>query len=81
LVETQQLDIFIPLQRTARLHAWAELAREEGFDAATTPVPEFARWVEAHGLAPAGFTSGALELLVAVMQEYESPGALHAQPR
>jgi hypothetical protein len=73
LVESQQLDIFIPLQRRARLHAWAALAREQGLDPGSSGwVSEFARWLQANGHAPAGVSFAGLELLVAVMHEYES---------
>jgi hypothetical protein len=75
LIEPGQLDIFIPLQRRGRLHDWARLAREHGLDA-TTPeaVSAFAHWLQANGHAPAGFSHEALEVLVAVMQDYEDLG-------
>jgi hypothetical protein len=72
LIEPAQLDIFIPLQRRGRLQEWARLAREEGLDAATPEgVSAFAHWLQVNGHAPAGFSSDGLEVLVAVMQDYE----------
>jgi hypothetical protein len=72
----EQLDIFIPLQRAARLHHWAHLAREQGLDERTpTSVSAFAEWLERNGHTPAGVSRDAVELLVAVMHDYERPAA------
>jgi hypothetical protein len=72
----EQLDIFIPVQRAARLHHWAHLAREQGLDERTpTSVSAFAHWLERNGHAPAGVSHDAVELLVAVMHDYERPAA------
>jgi hypothetical protein len=71
----EQLDIFIPLQRAARLHEWASLAREHGLDERSPAnVSAFADWLERNGYAPAGVSHDAVELLVAVMHDYERPG-------
>jgi hypothetical protein len=80
LTEPEQLDIFIPLQRSERLHEWARLAREEGLDA-TTPeaVSAFAHWLQANGHAPAGYSYDSVEVLVAVMQDYERTGSAPLQ--
>jgi hypothetical protein len=70
----EQLDIFIPLQRAARLHEWAGLARQQGLDERSpTSVSAFAEWLERHGHVPAGVSHDAVELLVAVMHDYERP--------
>jgi hypothetical protein len=70
----EQLDIFIPLQRGARLHEWAGLAREQGFDEGSpTSVSAFVDWLERNGHAPAGVSHDAIELLVAIMHDYERP--------
>jgi hypothetical protein len=72
----EQLDIFIPLQRARRLHEWAGLAREQGLDERSpTNVSAFAEWLERNGHAPAGVSHDAVELLVAVMHDYERPAA------
>jgi hypothetical protein len=72
----EQLDIFIPLQRAARLREWAGLAREHGLDEQSpTSVSAFADWLERNGHAPAGVSHDAVELLVAVMHDYERPPA------
>ena len=72
----EQLDIFIPLQRAARFHEWAGLAREQGLDERSpTSVSAFADWLEKNGRAPAGVAHDAVELLVAVMHDYERPPA------
>jgi hypothetical protein len=78
LIEPQQLDIFIPLQRRPRLREWARLAREQGLDAGTPETRSaFARWLRANGHAPAGLSHDGLEVLVAVMKDYED---LRAEP-
>jgi hypothetical protein len=70
----EQLDIFIPLQRAARLQEWASLARKQGLDERTPrSVSAFADWLERNGHAPAGVSHDAVELLVAVMHDYERP--------
>ena len=75
--ESEQLDIFIPLQRSARLREWAHLAEEEGFDVGVPDaVPAFAGWLRANGHAPPGLSPDRLRLLVAVMQEYERPASV-----
>jgi hypothetical protein len=80
LTEPEQLDIFIPLQRSERLHEWARLAREEGLDTATPEtVSTFAHWLQANGHAPAGYSHDSLEVLVAVMQDYERPASAPLQ--
>jgi hypothetical protein len=72
----EQLDIFIPLHRAARLQEWASLAREQGLDERTpTSVSAFADWLERNGHAPAGVSHDAVELLVAVMHDYGRPAA------
>jgi hypothetical protein len=72
----EQLDIFIPLQRAARLHQWADLARERGLDERSpASVSAFAEWLERNGQVPAGVSHNAVELLVAVMRDYERPAA------
>jgi hypothetical protein len=76
LSASKQLDIFIPLQRAARFQEWAGLAREQGFDERSpTTVSAFAHWLERNGHAPAGVSHDAVELLVAVMHDYERPAA------
>jgi hypothetical protein len=76
LIGPQQLDIFIPLQRRPRLQEWARLAREQGLDAGSPQARSaFAHWLEANGHAPAGLSHDGLEVLVAVMKDYEDLGA------
>jgi hypothetical protein len=81
LIEAQQLDIFIPLQRGPRLQEWARLAREQGLDAGTPEArAAFAYWLAANGHAPAGLSHDGLEVLVAVMKDYEDVGAPQFEP-
>lgn len=76
MVEPAQLDIFIPLQRHDRLREWASLAREHGVDVdGPGGVATFANWLRDNGHAPAGVSHEGLQLLVAVMQEWEGATA------
>jgi hypothetical protein len=71
VIEPEQLDIFIPLQRRDRFDEWARLARENDVDF-TDPgrIPAFAEWLRESGHAPAGISMDALTVLVAVMRDY-----------
>jgi hypothetical protein len=62
--EPPQLDIFIPLQWTNRLHEWAALAQEYDFDL-TQPggARAFASWLRRGGYAPPAHSEEALTLL------------------
>jgi hypothetical protein len=42
-------------------------------------VSAFAEWLERNGHAPAGVSHDAIELLVAVMHDYERPAARQAR--
>jgi hypothetical protein len=81
VVEAAQLDIFIPLQRSERLHEWARLGREHDFDLDEPGgVGAFADWLRQNGHAPAGLSHDAVTLLVAVMRDYERPEQLRHVP-
>jgi hypothetical protein len=74
VIEPEQLDIFIPLQRKARFPEWARLARENQLDLADpASIPAVADWLRDNGRAPAGISQETLTVLVAVMREYVSP--------
>jgi hypothetical protein len=76
VIEPEQLDIFIPLQRRERFNEWARLARENDLDLADPDsVPVVAEWLRRNGRAPAGLSYEALTVLVAVMREYGDPWA------
>ena len=81
LIEPEQLDIFIPLQRRERFRQWARLARDQDVDLAEPGgIPAFADWLRTHGHAPAGVSEEALTVLVAVMREYEGAAARRLAP-
>jgi hypothetical protein len=74
VLEPEQLDIFIPLQRRERFPEWERLARENDLDIADPGrIPVFADWLRDSGHAPAGLSREALTVLVAVMREYAAP--------
>jgi len=81
VLEPEQLDIFIPLQRTERFLEWARLAREQELDlAAPGGASELADWLRESGRAPAGLSAEGLNLLVAAMPEYVGPTSTLPMP-
>jgi hypothetical protein len=67
----EQLDIFIPLQRSERFPEWSRCARENDLDLADPgSVPAVAACLRDSGRAPAGLSQEALTVLVAVMRDY-----------
>ena len=73
MIEHDQLDIFIPLQRAERFDEWARLARENDVDVEDpAAVPVLADWLRDNGRAPVGVSHEALTLLVACMRDYAS---------
>jgi hypothetical protein len=80
VIEPEQLDIFIPLQRRERLRTWATLAVENEVEIAEPEgVSAFAGWLREQGHAPPGLSPEALTVLVAVMRDYEGE-ALRGRP-
>jgi hypothetical protein len=74
VIEPEQLDIFIPLQRAQRFDEWARLARESGVNVADPAgVATLADWLRDHGQAPAGVSQESLQVLVACMRDYTPP--------
>lgn len=79
MIEPEQLDIFIPLQRKERFPEWARLARENQLDLADpASIPAVADWLRDSGRAPAGLSPEALTVLIAVMREYVGSSPLAA---
>jgi hypothetical protein len=79
VIEPEQLDIFILLQRRERFQEWAQLARDNDLDLEDPGrLPAFATWLRDSGHAPAGVSQEALTLLVAVMRDHLS--ATPAEP-
>jgi hypothetical protein len=74
VIEHDQLDIFIPLQRAERFDEWARLAREHHVDfEGPAGVPVLADWLRDNGRAPVGVSHEALNVLVACMRDYSPP--------
>jgi hypothetical protein len=76
VIEPEQLDIFIPLQRAERFEEWARLARENEVDVKDPAgVSALADWLRDTGRAPAGVSHEALNVLVACMHDYAGSAA------
>jgi hypothetical protein len=74
VIEHDQLDIFIPLQRAERFDEWARLAREHEVDVEDPGgVSVLADWLRDTGRAPAGVSHETLNVLVACMRDYSAP--------
>jgi hypothetical protein len=75
VIESEQLDIFIPLHRGRQLYQWAHIALENDMDvAAPDGVRAFANWLRENGHAPAGLSQESLTVLVAAIGEYAVSG-------